>query len=81
MATRCPASGLLVACLVWALDAPTPLIRRLGRMHEVGLRAVTSLVIKQNMANQEGNSYSYFTLGDASVNIPVMLTASYQSSG
>jgi hypothetical protein len=35
VATRCPASGLLVACLVWALDAPTPLIRRLGRMHEV----------------------------------------------
>jgi len=31
VATRCPASGLLV----WALDAPTPLIRRLGRMHEV----------------------------------------------
>jgi hypothetical protein len=31
----CPASGLLLACLVWALDAPTPLIRRLGRMHEV----------------------------------------------
>ena len=41
MATRCPASGLLVACLVWALDAPTPRIRRLGRMHEV-LAAVNS---------------------------------------
>jgi len=25
----------LAACKVWALDAPTPLIRRLGRMHEV----------------------------------------------
>jgi hypothetical protein len=24
-----------MACEVWALDAPTPLIRRLGRMYEV----------------------------------------------
>jgi hypothetical protein len=35
MATRSPASGLLVACLVWALDAPTLLIRRLDCMYEV----------------------------------------------
>jgi len=43
VATRCPASGLLVACSVWALDAPTPLIRRLGRMHEVGSARIKAL--------------------------------------
>jgi hypothetical protein len=35
MATRCPASSLLGDSLVWALDALTPLIRHLGRMHEM----------------------------------------------
>jgi hypothetical protein len=39
VATRCPAIGLLaacllVACLVWELDVSAPLIRRLGCMHE-----------------------------------------------
>jgi hypothetical protein len=38
--TRCPASGLvvaclLVACLVWVLDTPTSLIWRLGQMQKV----------------------------------------------
>jgi hypothetical protein len=45
VATRCPASGLLVACLVWELDAPTPLIRRLGRMHEVDVISKEALAL------------------------------------
>jgi len=27
----------LAACWVWALGVPTPLVRRLGCMHEVGM--------------------------------------------